>query len=165
MIHLASLFTENSIQGAFVAWAAVITLVLVGIFALLGIFDKVTKQKRQDANQLDDRLITLLKGEVDALTRKVTDNEVRMVEMENKLTLYAHENEVLRNVMQGRDPETVKMLQDMQRTGDYNASALGRLIVLLEASLSSQGVRIPDADKDFPVTSLSSSKVPRKRRT
>ena len=157
---------SNSVPALLLAWTSVLAVVLVGIFAIVGIFDKVVRQRKRETDQIDDRLITLLKGEVDGLTRKIADYDSRMKELENKLNLYAHENEVLRNVMQGRDPNTVKMLQDMQKTGDYNAAALGRLIVLLEASLSSQGVKIPEnSAPNLGNTSLPTTKVSRNRKS
>lgn len=103
----------ESFPGTVAGWAGLLTIILVGVFALIGIFDKVRKQREEDANKVDDRLIKLLKDQIEALERRVTALDKELLETKTSLQTMQIENKTLRDVLQGRDGA----LQDYMKTG------------------------------------------------
>lgn len=85
---------------------AIITFVIVGAFAVYGIWDKVKRDRQKDTDGTEDRLIDLLKKTVDELEKKVNKQTTDIAELTKKVTHLERENETLVRVLQGRDEQT-----------------------------------------------------------
>lgn len=94
-------------------WVAAISTILVGAFAIYAAFDKLKKERRKEADTIDDRLITLLKSTVDALERRVKDLEESQRQATIEMAKLRTENEVMTKLLQGRDSATI----DYQKKG------------------------------------------------
>lgn len=104
--------------------------VILGIIALIGYFDKTRRERNQaikkDETETEDRVMTLLKEQVDALEKKVDTKEGRIEELENKvdeltkkvdrqnqdIRSLTEENHSLTKILQGRDDTTQQFYKD-----------------------------------------------------
>lgn len=84
----------------------IIVLGSLGIFAILGIFDRTARQRRKDGDEVEDRVITLLKEEVAALTKKVEEGVAWRRDAEIRMERVITENKTLRDILQGKDNST-----------------------------------------------------------
>jgi len=89
-------------------WITAITIIILGGFALFSVFGKGVKEKREETDKADDRLINLLKSTVDALETKVKDLEASQQTTILELTRIKTENEVMAKILQGRDAATLE---------------------------------------------------------
>lgn len=89
----------------------IVSLIITGGFVIVSIFDKVRKQRVKEANEEDDRLIALLKDELDALKRKVDDLEIQGEERTERLEKLEARNELLEEIFQGRDEQTKEFMK------------------------------------------------------
>lgn len=99
----------NSLMGI----VSVLALVAIGFFAIAGVFNRARRDKESESNKVDDRLINLLKEQVDALERKVLTLETSSKTYQEKLFKMEARNEVLEQIFQGRDSQT----QEFQKQG------------------------------------------------
>jgi len=93
----------------------------------------------------DDRLINLLKGTVDELEKKVNQQTENIDVLTRKMDELEHENELLIEVLQGRDKSTLEfqkqMLETMRVTMETNGLAkdtstkIGELMGLMTSHL------------------------------
>lgn len=94
---------------SFLDWLALATIIIMGGFAIFGIWDR-EKQKKDKANDdADDRLIELLKGTVDSLERQVQQLQNQVKELENSVYRLSSENKILRGLLDGKDDNTQKL--------------------------------------------------------
>lgn len=93
--------------------AAIIGVVVFGIFAVIGWFDKAKKSTEDEAEKTETKVINLLKDQVSVLERKVEEQATILAETAKKLDELAKENKVLRDVLQGRD----KTMLEYQEAG------------------------------------------------
>lgn len=93
--------------------AAIIGVVVFGIFAVIGWFDKAKKSTEDEAEKTETKVISLLKDQVSVLERKVEEQATILAETAKKLDELAKENKVLRDVLQGRD----KTMLEYQEAG------------------------------------------------
>ena len=92
--------------------------VTLGVLVMIGLFDKVRKQRKGEADSTDDRLITLLKDQVDALERKVENQSVKIKKTEKQIKVLQAENEILRDVLQGKDEAALEAVAKVNQTLD-----------------------------------------------
>ena len=95
-------------SGTFLTLA---TVVVLGAVAVFGLWDKKAKERRKDVDGEEDRLIKLLKENVDNLIKKVDQQETDIKKLTKKVQDLEHENTLLVRVLQGRDEETQKFYQ------------------------------------------------------
>lgn len=86
-----------------VGWISFIGFIIFGFIALYGVFDKRKKEREAEANQVDDRVIFLLKEQVSALEKKVEVQAHLLEETARKLDALMTENKTLKDILQGRD--------------------------------------------------------------
>ena len=97
-----------------IGWTSLIALFAVGVFAVLGAFDKVKNAARKETDETEDKLIRLLKDQVDALERKVLEQDTLIAQIKIQMESLITENKTLREVLEGRD----------KTTKDYQAAGL-----------------------------------------
>jgi hypothetical protein len=102
------------IPRSFMEWLGMIAVVSVGFFAIVGTLDKAKKQHRNQADEAETRLITILKEEVKALTRKIENYETRMskqdvllAEIKEQFIRVETENKTLKDILSGQDKDSV----------------------------------------------------------
>lgn len=94
------------LPDTFLQWVSVITIAGFGVLAALNIFDRVAKSRRNDADRVEERLVSALKDEVDVLTRKIDGYDERMVHMNDKITSLQAENGLMRDLLKGTDKDS-----------------------------------------------------------
>ncbi len=89
-----------------------ITLVVVGLVAIYGLLDREfktrMKEKLGEENSLDDRIKTLYKEESAAQEKRITDLTKKLLVMEEDIKRLSTENRVMRDVLQGKDSQSVE---------------------------------------------------------
>ena len=98
--------------------ATFVGAVSLGILVIIGLFDKIKKQRKKEVDKTDDRLITLLKDQVNALERKVENQSVKIKKTEKQIKALQVENEILRNVLQGRDEAALEAIAKVNQVLD-----------------------------------------------
>lgn len=100
---------------SFSSWVSFFTIAAFGVLAGLNIFDRVSRKRREDlvddrreADNVETRLVNALKEEVAVLTRKADKQDAKLAEMEKKMIEIAAENKTLREILSGRDADSVK---------------------------------------------------------
>jgi hypothetical protein len=83
--------------------ATLIGIVIFGVFAVIGWFDKAKRATEKEADQTEEKVIQLLKEQVAALETKVNLQAQLLDETTRKLDQLVTENRTLKDVLQGRD--------------------------------------------------------------
>lgn len=86
----------------------IIGLAIAGVFAVIGKFDKEQQDKEDRAEETETRVVLLLKEQVSALEKKVEVQAKLLGETTKKLDMLVKENQVLKDVLQGRDTEFIE---------------------------------------------------------
>lgn len=87
-------------------WAGALGVIVLGVFFILGIWDKKTKEKRKEVEGSSDRLVLILQETVDELEKKVNKQSKDIEVLGQKIEALEKENEILIKVLQGRDEKT-----------------------------------------------------------
>lgn len=122
-------------------WFGIVALAMVGIFAVYGLFIKQKKETHEEGDKADDRLISLLKGTVEALEKKVATLEGLQKINSQEIEELKTENEVMRKILQGKDIATLEYqkqglqaMKDLKETLAFvssNARSMDRLMTIL----------------------------------
>lgn len=91
------------LPSSFMQWAGLLALLVVGVFALIGIIDKSKRKNRNDADEAESRLIKALKDEVEVLTRKIDAQDAKIQNLVLRQAELKSENVTLMNVINGQD--------------------------------------------------------------
>ncbi len=129
-------FVEN-----FGGWIGIIAAVVFGIFSLVGIINRSSRQLKKEETDTAKDVIELLSKKVDVLEAKVE-------ELEGKVDSLTTENRSLRDVLQGRDGQTQKFYVDAyaaievikhnDKVSEENSKTLTKIATLLEAVVKMQ---------------------------
>lgn len=92
-------------------WIGIIGILIVGGFAIYTNFSVNRKQMNSEQDKAEDRVINLLKEQVNALENKLKDQNRLIHEMNVKLEKALTENEILKQVLQGRDEESKEFIR------------------------------------------------------
>lgn len=125
---------ENFVSQ-FGGWLGIISIVVVGVLAVAGFFNKENKKLKEEEK-------TTAKDIIDLLSKKVTILETKVGELETKVDTLTAENRTLRDVLQGRDSITqqfykdtyvaIKIIEHNDKVSEENSKTLSRIAVLLE---------------------------------
>ena len=80
---------------------------IAGVFVLLGRFDKERKANEEVVDRTEEKVIKLLKEQVEALERKVGEQASALETMNVRLNDLVRENKTMRDLLQGRDKSTL----------------------------------------------------------
>lgn len=119
--------------------AAVGAVVLGGIFALINVGNKELKGRNNELDNAEGRLIDTLRGQVEALDRKVKEQGAIIEEMKKQMDSLVSENATLNKVLQGRDVETVesiKRTKEILEISKQTSKNIEKLYKVIEKYLS-----------------------------
>lgn len=132
----------SNLLTQFGSWLAVGTVIVLGLVALFGIFDKRRGEIKKDENDTEDRLIKLFKEERDQLNKRVDDQNKLIGDLEKKVDKMTHENELLIAVLQGKDEASKQFQKDAYESmaklnvlldlGKVNNENITKLITLMD---------------------------------
>lgn len=92
-------------------WILFIGIIIAGIFAFMGQWDKRSKEKQEAQDKGEDRLITILEKTVKELETKVNKQSADIETLGKRITELEEENKTLVKVLQGRDEQTQKFYE------------------------------------------------------
>lgn len=98
----------SGIPNTLTGWLGLTGIIIFGAFGIFGLIDQGLRKHRKDGDEAEDRVITLLKEEVAQLTKKVNDGEAWRKDAELRMERVISENKTLRDVLQGRDKQTLE---------------------------------------------------------
>jgi hypothetical protein len=89
-------------------WVGAVSILIIGIFSLIGIFDKTRRERQKTVTEETKELITILKEKIIALEDRVKNAETSATAAQLNSTKTEAENRTLRDIIQGRDNNTVE---------------------------------------------------------
>lgn len=92
-------------------WVTIIGLIATGLVAGFGVFDARIRTRRKDENDIEDRVITLLKEQNTQLTVKINDYEQKFTSLNEKVAKVEAQNQLMKEILQGVDKESVDYKQ------------------------------------------------------
>lgn len=95
-----------TIPGVIIALGSILGVVISGLLYLTGLFSKQKREKKEDEDKDDDRLINLLKGTVEELEKKVNKQTIDIMTLTKKVDELERDNRKYIEIFQGRDKET-----------------------------------------------------------
>ena len=96
----------SMLPNTLLQWAGAVAIIIIGVFFVLGIWDKTAKEKRKQIDGSEDRLIEILQKTVNEMEKKVEKQSADLELLTHKVEALEKENEVLIKVLQGRDEKT-----------------------------------------------------------
>lgn len=135
----------EAVPTAIAGWVSFVSLIVMGIFAALNIFDKARTSRNQTQNQADDRLINLLQQNIAALEKRLAEAEKTIRNFEVTMSKLQAENKMLTDVFQGRDKQmqefmargfqTMDVVPNIMNTATQTNQNVERLAKLMERHL------------------------------
>lgn len=122
--------------------------VVLGIVALFGVFDKRRREIRNEENGTEDRVIKLLKTEVEELTKKVNKQTADLENLTAEVEKLKAENHTLVQVLQGKDAATIQFqkdaymamgqIKDLVATSKQTSESVTKLATLMEGFMKTK---------------------------
>lgn len=135
----------EAVPTAIAGWVSVISVVILGVFATLNIFDKARAARADTQNKADDRLINLLQQSITTLEKRLSEAEKTIKNFEVAMGKLQAENKVLKDVLQGRDNQmqefmargfqTMDLIPSLMNTSAQTNKNVERLAGLMEKHL------------------------------
>ncbi len=126
----------------FGGWLGLIAVAIVGVFAFTGVFSGKKRQLKQEESATEDRVMRLLKEQVNALESRVKKQDADLGDLTKKVESLISENHLLRNILQGKDEQTQAFYKDayaameivkaIAASSKENNTALTKLITLMD---------------------------------
>src|SRR5690606_12192312 len=119
-----------------------------GVFAILDYFDKKKKERSREADELDEKIISRMKLDIEQQNRTIDDlrKEVKRVLDEN--TKLVAENKTLTKILQGRDDQSESL-----RLEAYKAikqiETIHDSIVTITSQMASSNTNITNMNKNI----------------
>ena len=137
----------DNFVSTFGGWIGIITAVIVGIFAIIGIVNKNSRDLEKVQSDTANDVIKLLKEQVDALSTKVNIQDTDIKTLKQSIDNLKTENRILSDVLQGRDVQTQQFYKDIyasmeivkhnDKTSEDNSKLLAKLVSLVEVYINS----------------------------
>jgi len=119
--------------------AAIASVIIGGIFAIIGALDRVSKGRKNELDSTETRLIDALKLQVETLEKKVEEQWTMIEETKKRVEALTQENTTMRKILQGRDVETVESVRrtkEILELSKENSKNIERLYQLIEKYLA-----------------------------
>lgn len=101
-------FVEFFGLNSYMDWLTLFGFIILGILNLVQLFNKHNKERRNEENNIEDRVMKLLETERGLQDKKIADQDAKISDLQTQVTKLKAENEILKNVLNGKDPETIK---------------------------------------------------------
>lgn len=102
----------DSLPTSPLGWIETISIITIGIFAVISLFDKTLNNRRKNIQETDNALIESLQASVNHMKGKQTEMEVDLKQANEKITALQAENTLLKDIAIGRDGNTKQFQTD-----------------------------------------------------
>jgi len=109
-------------------WVTALTLIIFGLVALIGIFDRNMRDRRKETDAQEDRIIDLYKVEIEELNKSLAKTNKEIEILKAKMLKLETENSVMTKLIQGRDTEAIKYRERGIQTMDMALAMSGNII-------------------------------------
>lgn len=89
-------------------WGGTAVVIVAVIFIIINAFDRNLASRRRTADEVDKSLITSLQATVNLLRDEQKELKVQLIDATTKLAGATAENSLLKQILQGRDDQTLK---------------------------------------------------------
>lgn len=117
-----------------------VTAIVLGVFAILSIIDRIWGKRNKDLSEADDRLISLLNQQITALEARVKSAEGEVRAMTSRVESLETENKLLRSVLENRDgkfqefmDKSFEMMEAMPQLLETTTKTNGNVEKLIKA--------------------------------
>lgn len=117
-----------------------VTAIVLGVFAVLSIIDRIWGKRNKELSEADDRLIELLNQQIKALEQRVVSAEGQVQAMTVRVEGLETENKLLRSVLENRDgkfqefmDKSFDMMEIMPKLVDMTTKTNGNVEKLIKA--------------------------------
>lgn len=101
-------------------WLSVLLLnlsvVVIGILAIAGIFDRRTKERQRESQELEDRVRALYKEEVTQQKTEINELRIEVANLKDRSIKMEAENQLMKELLQGRDGDSVQFRERAEHT-------------------------------------------------
>lgn len=102
----------DSLPTSPLGWIETISIITIGIFAVISLFDKTLNNRRRNIQETDNALIESLQASVNHMKGRQTEMEVDLKQANEKITTLQAENTLLKDIAIGRDGNTKQFQTD-----------------------------------------------------
>lgn len=93
-----------------------VPLIVAGIFVTVGLIDKKAKERQTEADKLQENIRKLYQEESAAQNEKIKEQGVVILQITERLTAVEAENGIMKALLQGTDPKSVKYRERVETT-------------------------------------------------
>jgi len=93
-----------------------LSVVVVGVLAIAGIFDRRTKERQKESQDLEDRVRALYKEEVTQQKTEISELRAEVANLKDRSIKMEAENQIMKELLQGRDGETIQFRERAEYT-------------------------------------------------
>lgn len=125
-------------------WITVVSVEIVGLVALFGIFDKNLKERRKEKDELDQGLINGFKEQVAQLENRIFKQQEEFKLLRDNFITITSENSTLKELIKERDKDSLdykkKAMDTMQKADKIFQMTVDNSTVMVELSKSVQNL-------------------------
>lgn len=121
-------------------WILIAGILATGIIAGFGVFDARARARRKDENEIEDRVIKLLKEQNDELTKKIENYELKFTQIDTKVRRIEAQNQLMKEILQGSDKDSMeyrkrgtKAMEQITELGKISAENGRKAKAIIEA--------------------------------
>lgn len=107
-MQASPLFSLTSALPIAAQWIGLITLVILGLVAIYGVFDGAVKTRTKEKDTLEEKLISTFRERVGQLEQSLKETVVDLEKMRGELIKLKTENLLLTSILKGRDDDSIK---------------------------------------------------------
>ena len=109
-------------------WLSVITVEIIGLVAVYGLFDNKYRERQREKDEQEDRIIKLYQTEVEQLKNKLDTYEAELKLLRSDISKMSGENKIMRDLLTGRDMDTSAWRERTEKSMDLTTE-IGMLAV------------------------------------
>lgn len=108
----------ETIIGNLPPWLVLTGSAIIGILAIVGVFDWRQKANGKEADKLEDRIKELYREQISEQDRKIETLQQDVVNLKQKTVKLETENVILKDLLQGRDTDSKEYRERAQKSMD-----------------------------------------------